>query len=266
VQVRNPNFDFTGMNPVWSDNAELALSVDAQGLVPAYIEPFLIKVMRRAKGELDPVKHALLIEDIDIFNKQEAQHFKYHQAFNRVVRENGYEGMAEYERRYEAEYEDMLANKPLKWLVAYCEGFESMGLQSAPGWVDGTLAAQHPNADPRAIALWQWHLAEEYEHRTVAFDLLKALYGKNPVTFYVLRMSGFFNAAKHIGGNIVRLQGYLLRTYREREGIPEPEPVKGSRLAALKQLKRLVGIASPFYDPAEVPEPAGLGEVLASAG
>jgi hypothetical protein len=79
-------------------------------------------------------------------------------------------------------------------------------------------------------------------------------------------MSGFFNAATHICGNVARLQGYLLRTYREGEGIPEPEPVKGAWLAALKQLRRLFGIASPLYDPAKVPEPAGLGEVLASAG
>jgi uncharacterized protein len=264
VLVRQPSFDFTDLAPVWSDNAELAMSINAQGLVPAYIEPFLIKVMRRAKAELDPVSDAALIADIDVFNKQEAQHFKFHQAFNRVVRENAYEGMSEYERRYEAEYDDMLATKSLKWLVAYCEGFESMGLQSAPGWVDGTMASQLPNADPRAIALWRWHLAEEYEHRTVAFNLLKTLYGKNPVTFYFLRLTGFFNAAKHIGGNVARLQGYLLRTYREREGVEAPEPAKGSRLAPLKQLTRFLGVASPLYDPAKAPKPAGLDEVLAS--
>ena len=153
MRVRHPTFDFTGISPMWAENADAVHSLNAQGIVPAYIEPFLIKVMRRAKAELNPAEHADLIGDLEIFNRQEAQHYKFHAALNRWVRQNGYEGMEGYERSYEAEYDEMLATKPLRWLLAYCEGFESMGLLAAGWFVDGGFEAELPHADPRPIAL-----------------------------------------------------------------------------------------------------------------
>jgi len=262
VQVRQPDFDFTGIDPVWADDPVAVHGINAQGLVPAYIEPFLIKVMRRAKAELDPVEHADLLADLDVFNKQEAQHFKFHAALNRWIREGGYPGMAEIERRYEAEYEAMLAERPLEWLLAYCEGFESMGLAASHGWVDGATSAGLAGADPRPIALWEWHLAEEYEHRTVAFRVLKALYGRNPLRFYRLRLSGLFHAARHIGANVGALQSYLVRTHGELAGEAPPPPPKAGRGSQLGLLRRFVPVLSPFYDPARVPPPARLETVL----
>jgi uncharacterized protein len=160
VQVRQPRFDFSDVDPIWADDVAAVHGINAQGIVPAYIEPFLIKVMRRAKAELDPLEHADLLRDIDVFNKQEAQHFKFHAALNQRVREHGYAGMVEFERSYEAEYDQMLATRSLRWLVAYCEGFESMGLAAAPMFVDGGLEESLPGADPTVLALWKWHLAE----------------------------------------------------------------------------------------------------------
>jgi hypothetical protein len=261
VKVRRPTFDFTDISPVWADDASAVHSLNAQGIVPAYIEPFLIKVMRRAKMELDPVMHADLIGDLEIFSRQEAQHYQFHAALNKWVRENGYEGMEAYERSYEAEYDEMLASRSLRWLVAYCEGFESMGLLAASWFVDGGFESELPNADPRPIALWKWHLAEEYEHRTVVFRVLKALYGTNRLSFYLLRVSGFFNAVRHIGGNVTRLQRYLMITYRERESVPPPvrQRISPSRLG---RLKGSLGVLSPFYDPARKKSPVHLDEVL----
>ena len=264
MRVRHPDFDFTGVSPIWAENVDAAHMTNATGIVPAYIEPFLIKVMRRAKAELDPVDHADLIRDIDVFNKQEAQHFKFHAALNTWVRENGYEGMAEHERSYEAEYDQMLRTRSLKWLVAYCEGFEAMGLATAQRFVDGDFEADLGKADPRVIALWKWHLAEEYEHRNVVYQVLKTLYGRNRVSFYLLRISGFFNASRHIGANVSRLQRYLMRTYRDREGIPAPAKTKPSlaQLGQLRQLTGIISVLSPTYDPADKPRPVHLDDVL----
>src|SRR4051812_43327597 len=56
MTVRAPHFDFSGVPLNWApENPEAAHYVDASGIVPAYIEPFLIKVMNRAKALLDPV-------------------------------------------------------------------------------------------------------------------------------------------------------------------------------------------------------------------
>ncbi|HEX5587629.1 MAG TPA: metal-dependent hydrolase [Acidimicrobiia bacterium] len=262
MKVRQPDFDFADVDPIWADDVAAVHGINAQGIVPAYIEPFLIKVMRRAKAELDPVEHAGLVRDIDVFNKQEAQHFKFHAALNRCVREHGYEGMADYERSYEAEYDEMLARRPLKWLLAYCEGFESMGLAAAPMFVDGGLEASLPGADPRVLALWKWHLAEEYEHRTVAFRVLKALYGRNALEFYVLRVSGFLHATRHIGRNVAALQQYLMAN-APRAGVA-PTSRWQTVLAMRGRLRGFGHVLSPFYDPARVPPPVHLAEVLRS--
>jgi predicted metal-dependent hydrolase len=237
--------------------------VNAQGIVPAYIEPFLIKVMRRAQERLDPERHAELLADLDVFNRQEAQHYQFHVALNRWIRDNGYEGMAEHERTYADEYDEMLATRSLRWLLAYCEGFEAMGLASAHAYVDGAVTAGLTNADPRPVALWRWHLAEEYEHRTVAFRVLKALYGRDPVVFYLVRLSGLFHAVRHIGPTVSRLRTYLLQAYAVHEGLAEPPRARrGMWVPVLRQAGGLLRALSPTYDPERVRAPALLDDAL----
>jgi hypothetical protein len=267
VKVRQPALDFSEIDPVWADSPGTVHFVNAMGIVPAYVEPFLIKVMRRAEAELDPIADASLLRDIELFNQQEAQHFKFHRALNRWVRAKGYEGMTAYEQRYASEYESMLATKSLSWLLAYCEGFEAMGLLSAAVWIDGTIEAQLPHADPRVIALWRWHLAEEYEHRTVVFGVLRRLCGEDPLAFYLVRVGGFLNATRHIVPTVIRLQRSLMRTWRRQAVTANPTPPT-VWLARLKQgwwqLRRLADVLSPSYDPALVPPPIRLSEVLDS--
>jgi predicted metal-dependent hydrolase len=263
MQVRRPNFDFDDVPPVWGENVAAVHRRNAQGIVPAYIEPFLIKVMRRAKGELDPVRHARLIEDIDIFNKQEAQHYKWHRELNARVRDNGYEGMAEHERRYEQDYEQMLANDSLQKLLAYCEGFESLGLASAVGVVDGDMEGEIGSAEAAPIQLWRWHLAEEWEHRTVAYDVLKALYGQKRLKFYWLRVSGLYRAGTHLGKAVNGLERYLMTRYDELNG------TKATRMKTLtpsvkSQFKHLIRVFSPVYDPRTASAPGATDEVLHS--
>lgn len=267
MQVRQPRFDFAGVNPVWADDVVAVHMVNAQGVVPAYVEPFLIKVMQRAKARLDPDVHAELVRDLDVFNRQEAQHYKFHLALNRWVRDNGYDGMGAYEARYAAEYDEMLATKSLRWLLAYCEGFESMGLATAHAFVDGDLEALLPNADPRPLALWRWHLAEEYEHRTVAFRVLKALYGGNALTFYVVRVSGLLHANRHIAPTVRAVHRYLVRAHAAQAGRARRSSRR--RWPWVRLLIRMVPAAirplSPFYDPARVAPPGRLHEALGAA-
>ena len=238
---------------------------NALGIVPAFVEPFLIKVMQRAKETLDPISDAALIRDIELFNKQEAQHFKYHVALNRWIREHGYEGMNQYERKYAAEYEQMLSSRSLLLLLSYCEGFESMGLASASAFVDGGIEEMLPDADPRPIALWKWHLAEEYEHRTVAFRTLKAVCGEHPMCFYWFRIRGLVSASHHIGSTVRGLHRYLVGV--DSEGMTRKDRPRLRRSAA--QLGRrssgLFAALSPRYDPALVPPPKRLSDILSWA-
>ena len=267
MQVRVPNFDFTGMTPHWAPNIEVVQAVNAIGIIPAYIEPFLIKVMRRAVEQLDPVADAELLRDIDLFNKQEGQHYKLHRAFNAMIR-TSYPDMTRYEKAYEEDYERFLQTKSLRWLLAYCEGFESIGSSTAQLWVDGQMESKLGAEPSPAIDLWKWHLAEEYEHRTVAHRVYHRLYGEPRIAAWLYRIRGVVICARHMGQRTSALRDYLLRADRERMTEQQRRESQQRERAATKatnreNLRLLAHAFSPFYDPAELPPPSNIAEVLA---
>src|SRR3546814_13876134 len=77
--------------------------------------------MKIAQTKVDP-SNSRLLEDIDIFCKQEMQHMKHHLAFNKVLRAQGYEGLKPLEDKIQAEYDDWLRTRSLRFNLAYCEG------------------------------------------------------------------------------------------------------------------------------------------------
>jgi predicted metal-dependent hydrolase len=272
VEVRQPQIEFTDLDPVWADAPGLAHFINAVGVVPAYLEPFLIKVMRRAKEQLDAVHDADLLAAIDIFNRQEAQHYRLHQAQNRWIRRGGYDGMEHFEERCRRDHDLLLASRPLTWLLAYCEGFEALGLMTAPLWIDGRMEMFLPDADRRVVALWAWHMAEEYEHRSVVFDTLKRIGGANPVRFYLVRIKGLVQMLRHITPIVIGLWRYLMRArpvdrHAARAGGNRRFlPRRAVLSLAVEQGARMATLFSPRYDPARMPAPENLLYALAAKG
>ena len=266
MKVRYPVMDFSNMRAHWAKVPEFAQSYNAFSTVPAHIEPFLIKVMMKARKVLDP-KHEELHKAIEIFNKQEVQHCKQHVAFNKKLRELGYEGMADIEEPYKADYDRFLEEKSLRFNVAYCEGFEAMGSAAAQVYF-GDLGEYLEDADEDAMNLWKWHLAEEFEHREVCADLYRTLYG-NGIFAYFYRVWGFLYATKHINDHTTRVNQYLNATDRKNMS---PEELKGSlarekklnRKNALASIWRLLPVFSPFYDPGKKEMSDDMRAVLAS--
>ena len=264
MQVRFPKWDFSKVRAHWAPHHEFAQMQNAASTVPAYIEPYLVKVMRRAQEVLDP-KHQKLHRDLDIFIKQEMQHCRQHLAFNKALRNDGYEGMLEIEKEYEADYERFLKDKSLRFNIAYSEGFEAVSSVAVDNFFE-EFDEFMEGADPEAVEMWKWHLAEEYEHREVAHDVYHAIYGHG-IYSYLYRIWAFFYAVKHIRGHVQKVQAYLLE--KDREGMTAQEreasvarekhvaEVTGKR--ALQHLRKIV---SPFYKPADRREPRGLTEVL----
>jgi predicted metal-dependent hydrolase len=266
MQVRTPQLNFPDHPAHWAPNKEFAQSVNGQSILPAHIEPYLVKVMVKAKAKLDP-KEAALHRKLDIFIKQEMQHCRQHIAFNRKLRESGYEGLAEIEAEYAADYDRFLSTKSLRWNLAYSEGFEAMSaigvttfFEEYDEFLDG--------ADQSVVDLWKWHLAEEYEHREVAHDVLHKLVGLNPLSAYVFRVHGFLYALKHIGGYGRRMSHYLLAKDRETMSAEE---VEASRLrmrhvaevSKRRAREHLIEIMSPFYRPGKRKPPKGWAAFLA---
>lgn len=265
VKVRFPKFDFSQIRAHWAPNKEFAQSFNASSLIPAYVEPYLLKVMKMAQTKIDP-SNTRLIGEIDIFCKQEMQHMKHHIAYNKVLRAQGYEGLKPLEDKIQADYDDWLKNKSLRFNLAYCEGFESMSASACEAWFEhyGDLLE---NADPVVSDMWRWHLAEEFEHRTVCWDVYHELSGLNPVSRYFYRIYGYIYAIKHLGTFGKAATAYLLAKDRETmtpqevEASIERHKAVGQRIRK-SALPMLLKVFSPFYEPAKRRDPIGQREFL----
>lgn len=268
MKARLPRIDYSDIRPDWAPMREFAHRVNASSTIPSFVEPWLIKVMRRAK-EILPPEEVQLHKEVDIFIAQEAQHYRQHNGFNKRIRQH-YPEIIPHEQKIERDYDEMLNNRPLKFCLAYAEGFESMGPIAARLWFED-YAPYLQGADYEAVALWKWHMAEEYEHREVCFRLFKALYARTPATRvwngWLYRCYGFFSAIRHLGG-------YGKAVYREMISADRramtPDELSDSRqkekqfgtFMSRHTMRDIVSVFSPFYNPRDRREPVGLSAYL----
>ncbi len=177
IPVRTMKFEVPSadeFNPLYlAGSPALSYNHSAFGLYVALFEPFAVKSLRRV---LPRIADEVLREELDRFCRQEAQHYQRHIDFNNVVLAHGYPGL---EARIEALREEMdtlLKDADDRKAIAYVEGFESYTTQFALRMIDSGLY-DHKRTHPAFGALFKWHMLEEIEHRTVAFDVYQHLYG-----------------------------------------------------------------------------------------
>src|SRR5882724_2571821 len=107
LQVRKVNIDFSSARIDWNPTGpEFSHVFNAFSSLAPQLEPFLIKVMREAKTRV--------LADIDLFNSQEARHYRMHSQFNKVLYAAGYE-LAAAEAKLKADYERFLTTKGPKF-------------------------------------------------------------------------------------------------------------------------------------------------------
>jgi predicted metal-dependent hydrolase len=258
MKPRKPGLAFQDALPHWCPNAEFAQITNAGSLSLPFVETYLNRVMLRAKETLTSEHHAKLRDDIDLFVKQESNHYRQHRLFNQKIEEAGYDAVKPIGAQLGADYDEFLKTRSLRFNAAYCEGFESLGIIQAEFFfeqADDMLSG----ADPRIVALWKWHLAEEYEHRSVCFEVHKAVAGRFS---YVSRRSGCFRAVKHLSKFGEDVSDALLAfdrarmTPEQREASMVSEKLYRKRFGRFA-LPRLLKVLSPFYDPIRYREPKG---------
>lgn len=125
-------------------------------------ETFFISSVRRYRDSAG----SPLREQIATFIEQEAMHTREHVAFNRLIRDAGYDTAAmndDTRRRVGL----ARARKPIVQLAITIalEHFTAIMAHSL-------LTEKHPmpGAAREALQLWQWHAIEEIEHKGVCFD------------------------------------------------------------------------------------------------
>lgn len=250
ITVRRMQFDIPQEVDLYAetdDPAGLSSSV-ALSLSLPYLEPYLIRTMKVA---LDHITDPELAEDVRRFSAQEGHHFRAHAQFNRWIKgklppERAAE-IETIEAALEADYQRFTATKSLRFNLAYAEGFEAMTCSFALA----TLEAQMPPSGPRAWQeLFEWHLAEEIEHRTVAFEAFDHVVGSYPYRI-VFGTYAQFHFLRYIGrffGALMRATG---QTETARPKIPRPA------------LRRWLRTYLPTYSPRKIVVPPGLDMLLA---
>ena len=177
LTIRRPTFQFPdhlNLLPDATDKYYSALSC-AITIVAPHIERYLIRTMRQAQQHIRCSELRQMVQD---FSSQEANHFRNHDRLNAILRqqlsEDSRHMLKKAETQLEEDYAKFGKSRSLKFNLAYAEGFEAatcaLSLWSFQHKTTQTL-------DPEWRSLLDWHLAEEIEHRTVAFDLYHHLGG-----------------------------------------------------------------------------------------
>ncbi|MFT5210155.1 MAG: putative metal-dependent hydrolase [Flavobacterium sp.] len=248
MTVRQVPFDFLQSEGHWNrDKPEFSQIVNAASLAMPHLEPYLIRTMRQAKSLItDPD----LQNEVDLYIKQEATHYKQHRRFNDKLIEAGYQCIAPLEDSLAADYSTLGKTRSLKFNLAYAEGFESMALALGQMLIEDREYL-FGNSDSSVASLVLWHFVEEIEHKNVTFDAYHHLYGG-----YFWRIFGLLYATGHIFLRVI--QGY--RALLREDGLWTSF---GSRLQMTKLIFRLLGniapkwlrIWKPGYHPSTITDP-----------
>ncbi|MFT3922287.1 MAG: metal-dependent hydrolase [Myxococcales bacterium] len=184
-----------------------------------YVEPYLIRSMQEAKQY---VTSPALAEDLRLFCAQEGQHYRQHRRFNDAVRLPPMPALERLEAEFEADCQRFTRTRSLRFNLAYAEGFEAFTVGFALFCLEGGWL-EHLRPGPRELI--EWHLLEELEHRTVAFDVYEqvcgdygyrvrvALFAQWHLLRFVFRATWALLAAQDApGATSARPRGGLLRT------------------------------------------------------
>jgi len=270
IVVRFPRIDYSAVRAHWSPNVALAQYQNATSIIPSPVEPWLIKLLQLAK-DLLPAESGSLKADMEAFIGQESQHFRQHRRFNRVIASQGYPELRTFEQLLTDDLDRFFHTRSLKFLLAYADGFESLGAVQGGIWF-GNMDGLLQGADENAVALWKWHMAEEFEHREVCHAIYHALYSRTLWgkiwNGYVYRIYGCIYAMVHLQGYAKRMFEYLIA--QDRKTMDAAAMARLDRdIADLKSFQRRMFLPQllknllPWYNPGRKPVPNGLFAYLA---
>jgi predicted metal-dependent hydrolase len=175
ISVRHLNVDLSqGFERYWNGGDPYRTHIfNALSMMFPLGEQAFIDSVRSFVPALEAQGRTELLEDVKLFIGQEATHRHQHKQFNDQVVKQGYDSWVERHLEVSIAFgQSHVSNLTnLAFTVAY-EHFTAVlgdGLLRNPKWTQGM--------PPALRQLWQWHAAEEAEHKAVAFDVYRAVGG-----------------------------------------------------------------------------------------
>jgi predicted metal-dependent hydrolase len=152
-------------------NPEFSYAANSISLLMPFAEPYFIRSVRSALPELD----GRMAERASAFVQQEAQHHRQHRHLNDLLVVQT-PALARLERGMARTYGWLGRTRSLRFNLAFAAASETLAFTLAR-WSVRHLSAFFGGADPVAATVFLWHLAEEVEHKSVAFDVWQAVDG-----------------------------------------------------------------------------------------
>jgi predicted metal-dependent hydrolase len=166
--LRLPEQLDTAWNPVFP---EFAAAANAVSLLMPHVEPYVARSVRSVQDRLDEP----LADEARAFVAQELQHQAQHRRLNQAL-VTATPGLARVDRWAGRAYRWLERRGSTRWSLAFAAGFETSAFALAR-WSEAHLRLLFDDADPAVRTLFLWHLAEEVEHKSVAFDVHQRIDG-----------------------------------------------------------------------------------------
>ena len=213
LTIRDMGFAYPDdFDPRWNPRLpEFAMVANAISLLMPHAEPYVVSSSRAALKQMgdDPLDPTNLASRTRTYIHQEAQHHAEHRKFNNVVA-----------RRYRTKLLERMMAGTFRFLkgrgssfgIAFAAGFETVAFVAAR-WVDARMhtllpeigklnatdAEMQTNNDANIAAnLFVWHLAEEAEHRSIAYEVHQRTGGTQLAYTWAMIVSfvilGFFSS------------------------------------------------------------------------
>lgn len=152
-------------DPWWNPAApEFVAAANAVSLMMPYVEPFFARVLRQASDRFDADLAVTAVE----FAAQELSHQREHRRFNAAVRRRS--RRVRHVERWLRWVFGRLGRRSVESNLAFTAAAECIAYSLAR-WTSAHLSLFQRGADPAVTTMFIWHLAEEVEHKSVAFDV-----------------------------------------------------------------------------------------------
>jgi predicted metal-dependent hydrolase len=257
LPVRAMRFELAPIPLVWNPAMpELAVAANSISLLMPYVEPFIVRSIRATLPALDEP----LRERTEAFLRQELSHQVQHRRFNDVLAAQC-TGIPRFERWIARAYGWIERSRSPRFTVAFAAGSETIAFGIAR-WVEIHMATIFDGADPEATRLFVWHLAEEVEHKTAAYDAFEATDGSRVRYTAATALSLALLVVFTLVGSLVMLRS-LRRLHRPATWF---RLIRWSVSLAFSLLPTVVVSCLPSHHPRDLADPLYLTQWLRGAG
>ncbi|MEX0768704.1 MAG: metal-dependent hydrolase [Microthrixaceae bacterium] len=200
--ARRIRFEFGKDVPLmWTPSyPEMSAAANSISLLMPHVEPYVLASVRAVLDQLPTEQQ----DAAAAFIAQEAQHQLQHRRFNALITPQ-IPGMCRVERWMHRTYTWLQRTRTPEFSLAFAAGFETVAFALAR-WTELQLHRFFEGADEQITTLFLWHLAEEVEHKSVAFDAYEAVDGSKLRYLVAALLSIFLLSSYTLIGAVLNLK------------------------------------------------------------